>query len=97
MNEPLRLSKVEHYSSEAASRKLEHPIKACESHAHEFGMNKIAFGSEPKDGATFTFYRNQRPALKQRGFDLRCVTVGVREESMTEQDYVDEGCVLLAE
>ncbi|MDB4754059.1 glycosyltransferase family 4 protein [Akkermansiaceae bacterium] len=60
-------------------------------------MIKIAFGSVPKDGGTFTFYRNQRPALLQRGFDLRCVTVGSREVALTEQDYVDDGCVFLAE
>ena len=60
-------------------------------------MIKIAFGSVPKDGGTFTFYRNQRPALMQRGFDLRCVTVGAREAGITEQAYVDDGCVLLAE
>lgn len=60
-------------------------------------MIKIAFGSVPKDGGTFTFYRNQRPALLRRGFDLRCVTVGSREVAISEQDYVDDGCVFLAE
>ena len=60
-------------------------------------MIKVAFGSVPKDGGTFTFYRNQRPALIKRGFDLRCVTVGARETAITEQAYVDDGCVLLAQ
>jgi glycosyltransferase involved in cell wall biosynthesis len=59
-------------------------------------MIKIAFGSVPKDGGTFTFYRNQRPALLDYGIDLRCVTVGQREARLLEPGYVDEGCVLLA-
>jgi glycosyltransferase involved in cell wall biosynthesis len=59
-------------------------------------MIKVAFGTVPKDGGTFTFYRNQRPALLEYGIDLRCVTVGQREAHLVEPDYVDEGCVLLA-
>jgi hypothetical protein len=59
-------------------------------------MIKVAFGSVPKDGGTFTFYRNQRPALLEYGIDLRCVTVGRREASLVEPGFVDEGCVLLA-
>ncbi len=57
----------------------------------------VAFGSVPKDGGTFTFYRNLRPALKLYGIDLRCVTVGKREMALVEKEYVDEGCVFLAE
>ena len=59
-------------------------------------MIKVAFGSVPKDGGTFTFYRNQRPALLEHGIDLRCVTVGQREAGLLEPSYVDAGCVLLA-
>lgn len=59
-------------------------------------MIKVAFGSVPKDGGTFTFYRNLRPVLKQHGVDLRCVTVGKRERALVEKAYVDDGCVLLA-
>jgi glycosyltransferase involved in cell wall biosynthesis len=57
---------------------------------------KIAFGSVPKDGGTFTFYRNLRPELLTHGIDLRCVTVGKRETNLVEADYIDEGCILLA-
>ena len=58
---------------------------------------KVAYGSVPKDGGTFTFYRNMRPELLARGVDLRCVSVGRREAELVESAYVDEGCVLLAE
>jgi hypothetical protein len=57
----------------------------------------FAFGSVPKDGGTFTFYRNMRIPLLARGIDLRCITVGQREADLWEDDYADEGCVLLAE
>jgi len=57
---------------------------------------KVAFGSVPKDGGTFTFYRNQRPALAQHGIDLRCVTLGRAEAALWDEAYADEGCVLLA-
>lgn len=56
----------------------------------------IAFGSVPKDGGTFTFYRNIRPALKDYGIDLRCVTVGSKEAGLWNPEYADEGCILLA-
>lgn len=56
---------------------------------------RIAFGSVPKDGGTFTFYRNLRPALLARGIDLLCVSLGREEAQLIEQAYVDEGCHLL--
>jgi glycosyltransferase involved in cell wall biosynthesis len=59
-------------------------------------MIKIAFGSVPKDGGTFTFYRNLRPALLEHGIDLRCVSVGKAQAQLWEADYIDNGCVLLA-
>lgn len=57
---------------------------------------KVAFGSVPKDGGTFTFYRNIRPALAARGIELSCVTVGAPQTRLWEDAYVDEGCVQLA-
>lgn len=59
-------------------------------------MIKFAFGSVPKDGGTFTFYRNLRPALLEHGIDMRCVAVGYVQAKLWEEDYADEGCVLLA-
>lgn len=56
----------------------------------------MAFGSVPKDGGTFTFYRNLRPELLNHDIDLRCVTIGKRETNLVETAYMDEGCVLLA-
>jgi len=57
---------------------------------------KVAIGSVPKDGGTFTFYRNLRPALREYGIEMRCVTVGWQEAQLWEDAYADEGCVLLA-
>jgi glycosyltransferase involved in cell wall biosynthesis len=64
----------------------------------QVGINaiKVAFGSVPKDGGTFTFYRNLRPALQDHGISLQCVTVGKKEAALVESTYVDSGCVLLA-
>lgn len=59
-------------------------------------MIRLAFGSVPKDGGTFTFYRNMRPQLLQHGIDLRCVALGKEQAELWETAYVDEGCVLLA-
>jgi glycosyltransferase involved in cell wall biosynthesis len=64
--------------------------------SHEV-VTKVAFGSVPKDGGTFTFYRNLRQPLFECGIDLRCVTVGSREAGLWEQEFADDGCVLLAE
>ena len=61
-------------------------------------MNKeilVAFGSVPKDGGTFTFYRNIRPALKEYGIDLRCVSVGKKEAELWDSAFADDGCALL--
>jgi len=59
-------------------------------------MIKFAFGSVPKDGGTFTFYRNLRPALLEHGIDMRCVSVGAEQAELWEEAYADDGCVLLA-
>ncbi len=58
---------------------------------------KFAFGSVPKDGGTFTFYRNLRPCLMERGIDLQCVSVGKHDADLWDPAFVDDGCVLLAE
>lgn len=57
---------------------------------------KVAFGSVPKDGGTFTFYRNVRSALATRGIALYCVTLGKPQARLWEEAYVDDGCVRLA-
>ncbi|WP_170329155.1 glycosyltransferase family 4 protein [Ruegeria arenilitoris] len=57
---------------------------------------KVAFGSVPKDGGTFTFYRNIRPALAARGISIYCVTLGKPQARLWEDAYVDDGCVQLA-
>jgi glycosyltransferase involved in cell wall biosynthesis len=57
---------------------------------------RVAFGSVPKDGGTFTFYRNLRLALRAHGVDLRCVSVGRDEARLWEDGYADAGCTLLA-
>lgn len=59
-------------------------------------MIKVAFGSVPKDGGTFTFYRNMRPALFSLGIDLRCVSIGQDQSYLWEDTYADDGCILLA-
>lgn len=59
-------------------------------------MITIAFGSVPKDGGTFTFYRNIRPALLKSGIDIRCVAIGRQQAELWETPFADEGCVLLA-
>jgi len=56
----------------------------------------IAFGSIPKDGGTFTFYRTLRPKLLELGIDMRCVSVGKDEAKLWEEAFADEGCILLA-
>lgn len=56
-------------------------------------MIRVAFGSVPKDGGTFTFYRNQRPALLEQEVDMRCVTLGPADCALWEDAYADEGCV----
>lgn len=56
----------------------------------------MAFGSIPKDGGTFTFYRNLRPALLTSDIDLRCVSVGKAEADLWNDAFADEGCVLIA-
>nr|MDU9045609.1 glycosyltransferase family 4 protein [Candidatus Electrothrix aestuarii] len=56
----------------------------------------VAFGSIPKDGGTFTFYRNLCPALLKYGIDLRCISIGKHDANLWDTAFVDDGCVLLA-
>lgn len=57
---------------------------------------RVAYGSVPKEGGTFTFYRNIRAPLAARGVDIRCVSVGLDQADLWNPRYADEGCVLLA-
>lgn len=56
---------------------------------------KIAIGTVPKDGGTFTFYKTLRDVLQGQGYEISCVSVGTKEARLAEQAYVDAGCVLL--
>lgn len=58
--------------------------------------HKIAYGSVPKDGGTYTFYRNISPFLKKNGILMYCVSVGRENALLWEEEFSDEGCVLLA-
>ena len=62
----------------------------------ELSIN-VALGSVPKDGGTFTFYRNIRPALENYGVTLYCVSLGKNQANLWEDSYADKNCVLLAE
>jgi glycosyltransferase involved in cell wall biosynthesis len=56
----------------------------------------IAFGSVPKDGGTFTFYKNIRPALEKYGIFMYCVALGKEQAALWENSYADKNTVLLA-
>lgn len=56
----------------------------------------VAYGSVPKDGGTFTFYRNIKDQLSVHDIDIRCVTVGRQQAKLIEKDYIDSNCVLIA-
>lgn len=56
---------------------------------------RVAFGSVPKDGGTFTFYRNLRLGLEAHGIDLRCVSLGRHDAQLWDSTYADEGCTQL--
>lgn len=56
----------------------------------------LAFGSIPKDGGTFTFYKNIRPALKKFGIKIYCVAIGKEQAQLWENRYADDHTVLLA-
>ncbi|MDB2576735.1 glycosyltransferase family 4 protein [Planctomycetota bacterium] len=57
---------------------------------------RVAYGSVPKEGGTFTFYRNHRDELQTRGIHVRCVAVGTESNGLWNPSYADEGCVRLA-
>ena len=56
---------------------------------------RVAFGSVPKDGGTFTFYRNLRLGLAAHGIDLRCISLGRHDARLWDSNYADEGCTQL--
>lgn len=57
----------------------------------------IAYGSVPKDGGTYTFYRNIRPAIKKFGINIFSVSIGREQKSLWEESYADSNSILLAE
>jgi len=59
--------------------------------------HKIALGTIPKAGGTFTFYRNLRPQLGPQNMDVYSVTVGAGEAALVDKAFMDDGCVVLAE
>ena len=58
---------------------------------------RLAFGSVPKDGGTFSFFRNHVKPLRALGIEATCVTVGRREAQLINRKFVDSDCVLIAE
>jgi len=69
---------------------------AANSSAATIDWITVAYASVPKDSGTFTFYRNIREPLARQGIDFLCVSVGFDQESLWNEAYADEGCVLLA-
>jgi glycosyltransferase involved in cell wall biosynthesis len=59
-------------------------------------MIKVAYGSIPKEGGTFSFFLNHKNALKDFGIDLYCVTVGFQSNLLVNRTFHTEGCVYLA-
>ena len=55
----------------------------------------LAYGSIPKDGGTYTFFRNQREMFKQFGIEMFCVVLGKQEHSIMMPEHVVEGVVSL--
>jgi glycosyltransferase involved in cell wall biosynthesis len=56
---------------------------------------RVAYCAVPKEGGTFTFYRNMKPALRELGVELTCVTVGRREAEQWNDRFQDISCVKL--
>lgn len=59
-------------------------------------MIKVAYGSIPKEGGTFSFFLNHKNALRDLGIDLYCVTVGFQSNLLVNKTFHTEGCVYLA-
>lgn len=57
---------------------------------------RVAFGSVPKGGGTYTFFRNLRPVLLKHDIDLRCAVVGKAQAALVEQQFWTDGCALIA-
>lgn len=63
--------------------------------AGDQGIIRIAYGSIPKDGGTYTFYQHLRSGLIQRKIELYCVSTGVQECSLWNTKFADNGCISL--
>tara|TARA_B100001057_G_scaffold152914_1_gene153065 strand:+ start:23619 stop:24839 length:1221 start_codon:yes stop_codon:yes gene_type:complete len=57
---------------------------------------KIAFGSVPKDGGTYSFYYTLRKEILKYNIVMYCVSVGKEQSELWMKSYADENCVLLA-
>ena len=57
---------------------------------------KIAYAAVPKEGGTYTFYKNIRKELAWLNFTMYCVAVGRVQADIWNEDYADENCILLA-
>ena len=58
---------------------------------------RVAYGSIPKEGGTFTFYKNHRRVFAEAGVELFCVTIGREASSLWNELYADDGCHKVAE
>ncbi len=58
---------------------------------------KVALGTVPKAGGTYTFYRNLRAQLRCQGIDVYSVTVGTTENALVNQSFCNDGCVFIAD
>lgn len=67
----------------------------CEDHPLS-GPIRVAYASVPKEGGTFTFYRNIKAPLRNRGVEMICVAVGRDQAELWNAAYADPDCVLLA-
>ena len=59
-------------------------------------MIKVAYGSIPKEGGTYSFFLNHRDILKSFGIELYCVTVGYQSNLLVNKNFHSEGCIYLA-
>ena len=64
--------------------------------AGDQGIIRIAYGSIPKDGGTYTFYQNLRSGLLEHKIELYCVSIGKQECMLWNPRFADDGCISLA-
>lgn len=60
------------------------------------GRLRVAYGAIPKEGGTFSFYRNHRSEFEQLGVDVRCVAIGREALPLWRDEFADEKCLHLA-